>query len=227
MPLSGEPREPNQDAQHLPYLDRWRGVAILLVLAAHFNDWPVGGVGVTLFFALSGVLMTRILFVQRTPLKVFYLRRAARILPAFWLYVLVVFVTWKFVFDRFDGLELVTTLTFLRTYVPAASILHSAFPIGQIWSLNVEEHSYVLLSLLSIPAARRGNPFAAICLFVLAGLCVLCFLYYKVHPQHLQSLFHLRTEVAALPLLLSGAIYLLKRQRQTKKSQVGLCLVRE
>jgi peptidoglycan/LPS O-acetylase OafA/YrhL len=97
------------DTQHLLYFDGWRGIAILLVLVAHFNHAPVGGIGVTIFFALSGVLMTRILFIQGTPLNVFYRRRAARILPAFWLYVLLVFAAWKIFLDRFDWLELTSS----------------------------------------------------------------------------------------------------------------------
>ena len=70
--------------RHIPYLDGWRGLAVAFLLLGHF--FPVDGinfgtVGVHLFFVLSGLLMTRILFVQKVPLALFYQRRIARIFP--------------------------------------------------------------------------------------------------------------------------------------------------
>ena len=78
----------------IPTLDGWRAVAILAVLCCHIR-WPFpviarfsdyGGLGVQLFFALSGFLITtRILEeydrVGRVSWRDFYIRRAFRILP--------------------------------------------------------------------------------------------------------------------------------------------------
>ena len=71
-------------------LDVLRGVAILLVMLRH--AWPEvfggGGItGVTLFFALSGYLITGVLLrsrdeAGRMALRSFYLRRVARLYPA-------------------------------------------------------------------------------------------------------------------------------------------------
>jgi peptidoglycan/LPS O-acetylase OafA/YrhL len=90
------------------------------------------------------------------------------------------------------------------------------YPIGPIWSLNVEEHCYVLLSLLTVPALRYGEWFARWSLALLALLCVAVFVYYKYYPPQAKTLFFMRSEVAALPLLLSCSIYLFMRRNSWK-----------
>lgn len=86
-------------SNHIPYLDGWRGVAIVLVLIGHFNDiglvW-LGPFGVMLFFALSGRLMCELLFIKKVELVTFFFRRFSRILPTFWLFLLIVFLYWTF-----------------------------------------------------------------------------------------------------------------------------------
>src|ERR1035438_8239548 len=82
----------------LPHLDGLRALAILLVIAAHvlhFNfQLPgenLGGLGVLFFFILSGYLITGLLLAEPKPtLPTFYLRRALRLFPAFFLFLLAV-----------------------------------------------------------------------------------------------------------------------------------------
>jgi peptidoglycan/LPS O-acetylase OafA/YrhL len=96
---------------HIPTLDGWRAVAIILVLAHHFLTSfcaPEGpqpnpslyafgdtlAIGVDIFFVLSGYLIcTRLLEERarwgRISLKAFYVRRAFRILPPYLLYMIV------------------------------------------------------------------------------------------------------------------------------------------
>jgi len=71
-------------------LDGLRAVAVLLVIASHvFQGWYInaGPVGVMLFFALSGFLITAMLVEQHgehgaIDLRAFFIRRARRLLPA-------------------------------------------------------------------------------------------------------------------------------------------------
>lgn len=194
---------------HVPYLDGWRGMAIICVLIAHFATLgQLGGFGVSIFFVLSGVLMSRILFIEKMPLGTFYRRRAARILPVFFLYVLVVFGGGWFFLNTFNLVEMVSTLVFLRTYFPDPPIFQSAIPIAHIWSLNVEEHCYVLLSVVSLLAIRYGAVAIRIVLATGAVLCLFFFFFYKYHPPASHALFTLRSEVAAFPLLLSCALFM-------------------
>lgn len=205
--------EKQHGLSYLPYLDGWRGIAIIGVLIEHFNSYEaihgLGGFGVNVFFVLSGFLMSRILFIKKVPLNIFYRRRVARILPVFLLYISVVFIGWWLLFNEFHPKEFLSTAFFLRTYFPEApAILRAYVPIGHIWSLNVEEHCYILLSLISLLATRFNEFFARIALTFCSVLCVVFFIFYKNHPPASQSLFFSRSEVAAFALLLSCTIYL-------------------
>lgn len=195
----------------IDYLDGWRGLAISLVLAAHFagvNSVDAGRFGVDVFFVLSGLLMSRILFVERTPLSLFYKRRISRILPVFLLFAAVVYVGGYLRDRHFTGEEVLSTVAFLRTYLPVApSIWDADVPVGHLWSLNVEEHCYVVLSLLAacIVSVRRN----ALALFTVAFVTLVAWLCY-VRMADAPKNFELRTECAATCLMLSAGYYLVR-----------------
>lgn len=198
----------------IDYLDGWRGMAIALVLMEHF--FPLAGFesgyfGVDIFFCLSGMLMSRILFVQRVPLATFYKRRISRILPVFLFFVLLVYGVAILAGQPSSWLEFIATITFLRTYVPAhPDIWHTGLPIGHLWSLNVEEHCYVLLSGFTIfTAVRTRSSWLLVLLGIVAvGIHVV---YYK-HASWAPSDYEIRTETAAAFLLISAG-YTLMRER--------------
>lgn len=91
---------------YVPALDGIRGVAVLLVMFAHAN-WivPAGGtVGVTVFFVLSGFLITSLLMREmdetgRLDLRRFYGRRVLRLYPAL-LTLVAATVGWLVVTDQ-------------------------------------------------------------------------------------------------------------------------------
>jgi peptidoglycan/LPS O-acetylase OafA/YrhL len=204
-------------ADHLPELDGWRGLAILLVLLAHFGGLgPFGLLGVQLFFVLSGLLMARILFEQRMPLASFYRRRIARIAPALALYLgtLAVLTTLWPVAATPSG-SLAWSALFLRTYLPGSDIWADPL-VGHLWSLNVEEHGYLLMSLIALGLA--GRPHApALALAMAAAACVLAFALYRAHPSWVapgSSEPVLRTEVAAFAILAAAAMRVGTRGRR-------------
>lgn len=218
MPIPTHNSQQREQSQYLPYLDGWRGIAIILVLFGHFSAYHgLGEIGVTVFFVLSGTLMSRILFVDKTPLSVFYRRRIARIVPVLWLYLAVVFASGWAALHWFSGDELISASLFLRTYWPDDSIFRAQLPIHHLWSLNVEEHCYIFLSIISLFAVTFGNRSITLALIFSSALCLLFFVFYKYFPPRSQSPFYLRTEVAAFPLLLSCALFVLLR---TVKLQV-------
>ena len=199
------------ELHHIDYLDGWRGVAILLVLQAHFFVIPgikSGRLGVDVFFVLSGFLMSRILFVKRVPLNVFYKRRISRILPAFLLYITVVYGAAYFL-GRTERYNIVWSLTFLRTYIPTGYDFSNAdIPISQLWSLNVEEHCYVFLSLLTLilPLKGREGPF-----LILAGvLSIAIHFSYCAFPDLAPASCEARTEAAAAHLLVAAGYFLVR-----------------
>ena len=190
---------------HQPHLDGWRGVAIALVLLCHFGRLESMGVGVTVFFVLSGLLMARILFIQRTSLKKFYWRRASRILPGLWVYLAVAYGAGYLLNGQIDLQDAGLTLTFLRTYFTDIP-LRSAVANAHMWSLAVEEHAYLLLSLLAaaIPATHPAR--LRRWLTVTLAIPALAVVLYKVVLEQTVTQFHVRTEVAIFPLLLSASL---------------------
>lgn len=131
----------------------------MLVLVGHFTALPVGNwgtLGVGFFFALSGRLMGEILFEQRFPAGSFLLRRFSRVWP-----VLLVFVMLTMLLSRatsFWGAPLtpaaaLSALTFSYGYARLWEI--GGEQIKHIWSLCIEEHSYLVLLLVAGLTARN------------------------------------------------------------------------
>lgn len=148
---------------HRPELDGLRGLAIVLVMLMHTGILANGFVGVDLFFALSGFLITTLLCEEwqhrgAIDLRRFYERRARRLLPALTLVVLFSALTNLFVY-RLTGwpfqTKTLTTLLFLNNWVAASG--HSA-PLGGLnptWSLAQEEQFYLVWPLLLVWMVRH------------------------------------------------------------------------
>jgi peptidoglycan/LPS O-acetylase OafA/YrhL len=145
-----------------PWLDGVRGVAVLLVAFQHtMGQMPVdtGSLGVGLFFALSGYLITSLLLEERerngsVSLRRFYLRRAARLIPALVVVVVVCDVLFLLAGDRVPLKGSLPALTYVANYV---EILKPDFihGYGPTWSLAVEEHFYILWPLALLWVTRR------------------------------------------------------------------------
>ena len=210
--------------ERIDYLDGWRGLSIFFVLQGHFLSIPwidLGGFGVVMFFCLSGRLMAHLLFERRQPLGQFYRRRISRVFPAFAVFVVAMFLLAAFRGRSFSGMEFASTILFLRTYFPAPGIWGTGMPIGHLWSLNVEEHAYLLMSLLVLLRVFREG-------WVMLGAAALCvvigFAYIKFGGPFWGQL---GTEVAASFIFASAGYRLVcSRVRRLLPSWVPVaCLV--
>lgn len=194
--------------------DGWRGMAISMLLIGHFaniRNTSFDRMGVDLFFVLSGMLMSRILFEQRMALKNFYVRRFSRIYPALFVYVVFWYSVATMTGWEFQFREVAANLTFIRTYYPAdPHIWNIHVPMGHLWSLNVEEHAYVLMSLATLVMSRKIH--IALLLAALGCLSIGITFYYYLDPEHSQTWFRIRTETAISFIFLSAAYNLLKTQ---------------
>lgn len=210
-------------SKNIPYLDGWRGLAIVFVLFSHFGDpdnqWE-GKMGVLLFFVLSGFLMTQLLFIKKVALKDFFVRRLSRIVPTFWLYTLSMVVyaaTFQPSVYHVQFPEVASTLTFLRTYLPYdKSIWLEQWPIGHLWSLNVEEHFYLFLAVGAL-LCRQVRKESSVVLFLLASTATALALnlYYATNPPGGASPWQLRSECAALGLIAASALTITREQSST------------
>jgi peptidoglycan/LPS O-acetylase OafA/YrhL len=131
----------------IPQLDLLRVTAVVLVMWNHFPFLQLVGVGswigVDLFFVLSGFLISGLLFEDiktsgNIRLGRFYLRRAFKIYPAFYFFLLCGFL----IDPAIRTLPYWSELLFVQNYFPHAW--------GHTWSLAVEEHFYLALPLLLI-----------------------------------------------------------------------------
>jgi len=143
-------------------LDGLRGLAILLVVASH-SRIPVvkfgGTTGVTLFFVLSGYLITTLLLTEREragtiSLRRFYQRRALRLLPA-----LLVALTGGTILAIAFGAPVIKTLIAAGTCLFYLGNLWPLFhidiyPFNVLWSLALEEQYYLLWPVLLVTTRR-------------------------------------------------------------------------
>jgi peptidoglycan/LPS O-acetylase OafA/YrhL len=160
---------------YLPTLDGWRAVAIVAVLCCHAG-WPnaslapYGAMGVSVFFALSGFLITRRLMEERRiDLAAFYRRRAFRILPPIVVYLaLMALLGLGLRLIPMDPGQLWASLFFYRNYLTAP--VSQGWYTGHFWSLAVEEHFYLmwpaLLLLVGLRRARWVAPALALAVAV-------------------------------------------------------------
>lgn len=144
---------------HRPGLDGLRGIAILFVIAAHTCKdlgYRSGGVaGVTVFFVLSGFLITSLLLEEHdrtgtVSLTGFYERRARRLLPA--LGVLLVFVATVYVASGASLNRLAWVVLYVGNWPRAAG--HELGLVNHTWSLAIEEQFYIVWPLLLIVGLR-------------------------------------------------------------------------
>jgi peptidoglycan/LPS O-acetylase OafA/YrhL len=135
-------------------LDGLRAISILWVIVAHFNLYknnPTiksifwgGGLGVHIFFVLSGFLITALLLKEKMTngyisLRAFYIRRFFRILPVAFLFLLIIFVLNFFWPLNVSGKDFFHVITFTENFNP-----HGNWYTHHFWSLSVEEQFYLI-----------------------------------------------------------------------------------
>ncbi len=142
-----------QDVKYIPGLDGFRAIAVLLVLVAHFGyDHIVpGGLGVTIFFFISGFLITSLLLAERNrfgqiSIRNFYIRRFLRLLPELAGLVIVSGFYRALLGHPLGVGEIVAAFTYTTNYFVFWLENHGgSFSLAwpQLWSLSVEEHYYI------------------------------------------------------------------------------------
>ncbi len=190
--------------KHIPELDGVRGVAILLVTIYRFAVelphstslgllfQPVlkfGERGVDLFFVLSGFLITGILSDTRSSshyFSNFYIRRALRILPLYYLaLILFLFILPRLVTDATAFEPAIRNQFFLWTYLNNVHMaITNSWGFGRMnhfWSLAVEEHFYLVWPFVIYCCTTKTAFRTCLCLAVASGLSrILVRQYYDV-----------------------------------------------
>jgi peptidoglycan/LPS O-acetylase OafA/YrhL len=182
-------------ATYIPGLDGIRAIALSLVYVGHagLGNLIPGGFGVTIFFFLSGYLITTLLRIEmaqsgRISIAQFYLRRTLRIFPPMYVTLIVwiglaglgVFVgpvRWQ---------SIVLASLYLANYVRVLTSHPIGFSLSPLWSLSVEEHFYLLFPWLLVLFLRRRRFFETIAP-VLVVLCTLALIWRLIMVLHFHT----------------------------------------
>ncbi|MEF0941968.1 acyltransferase family protein [Rhizobium sp. BR 362] len=172
--------------------------------------------GVDLFFVLSGRLMADILFVKQMPLPTFCARRFARVYPTLFIFILVIGLAFHGRVGEFGLNVAAFALTFTLNYATVYGLPVSL--LDHIWSLCVEEHSYILLALIAFATRSRSKhvPSGTI---LAVGLMALINGVVRLHTAEGDpGLVLWRTDVAMAGIFISAAFYVVLRPRLHRDS---------
>ncbi len=144
-----------------PSLDGLRALAIILVVFSHanFKFFQNGGIGVSIFFTLSGFLITTLLldefdFKEKISLKSFYIRRSFRLFPALYVMLLVVGIYAIFYWTGQDQKNIFNDLLSSALYLYNISWSWGwgakNYLVYHTWSLGVEEQFYLIWPFILI-----------------------------------------------------------------------------
>jgi len=181
--------------KYVPELDGIRAIAVCLVVLAHYGLGFIvpGAFGVTLFFFLSGYLITTLLYAEfqstsNISIPRFYLRRWLRLTPP-----LLVNITLAVMFCRFSrnavggntvpSGTILAALFYYTNYYDLAWGLNPSvvIPFELFWSLAVEEHFYLIWPLLLARNIRHPRRL----LLMLSTLCLVILLWRLIAHNHL------------------------------------------
>jgi peptidoglycan/LPS O-acetylase OafA/YrhL len=154
-------------AGHLPGLDGLRAVAVGVVVAFHSGVLRGGWIGVDVFFALSGFLITGLLVAEAgttgsIAVREFWLRRFRRLLPGLAALLVLVVVLVPFgLAVRSGGVIGAVTYTTNWIHIVGGTSYWDGFagadPLEHLWSLAIEEQFYVVWPLVVFAVAALAN----------------------------------------------------------------------
>ncbi len=225
------------ERRYLPSVDGLRALAVLAVLAYHLNlPWAPGGlVGVTVFFVISGFLITGILCVElaetgRINLKRFWIRRVRRLFPAIALVVVVTAITawfanqtllYKLKTDLLPALFWFTNWWYIFRQQSYFEAIAQPSPVLHFWSLSIEEQFYLIWPLIMLGLARVGVNHRGIRRFCLVLACASALgMIVMYNPDGDPSRVYYGTDTRAFSLLI-GAWLALIWPVYTKHSKIN------
>ena len=169
-------------------LDGLRGLALVAILAFHANPrWlPGAALSVTVFFTLSGFLITSLLVREiegtgRIDLRRFWVRRARRLVPGSIAAVVLIAVLLEaglrgggsVIGDAVGAMTWTANWRFVANGSTYASLFRDPSPFQHFWSLAVEEQVYLLLPVTALLLLGRGHRNRArFAVVVAAGIAV-------------------------------------------------------
>ncbi|GGI17619.1 acyltransferase family protein [Gottfriedia solisilvae] len=217
--------------RYMPGLDGLRALAVLSVIAYHLNLPGTSGgfLGVTVFFVLSGYLITDLLIAEwsitkKIDLKNFWIRRAKRLLPGMFTLILVVIATVSIfqpslisslkqdsiaaVFYYSNWWYIFHDLSYFESFGPPSLLNH-------FWSLAVEEQFYILWPIIILIGLRFMKRKSLLFLVTITGAIISALLMALLFvPGSDPSRVYYGTDTRAFSLLIGAALAMMWPSRK-------------
>ena len=225
-----------------PALDGLRGVALIVVFLSHFAFFFVSGrvwhvfilhahISIDLWFVLSGFLITGILYDTRADTQFFrrfYLRRAIRIFPIFYLVAAILLLLTPVLLLRWRPQQMYY-LVYLGNYFtnshPNLTIVGSArsrtfyIQLVHLWSLCIEEQFYLIWPLIVWKITNRVRLLQVSAALCIADLILRTFLVVRYVGTTEEQLPFMTLHMRLDNLLLGAVLALLLRGSETDRWQ--------
>ncbi len=212
-------------ARSIPSLDGLRALAVTSVVLFHcetpilssahwLQPFRNGALGVTCFFVLSGFLITKLLLNEldrfgKVDLWRFYFRRACRIFPPYYAYLLVVGLLCLLHLTQIDLSSFLYAVFYARNYAPHPTVEL----LGHVWSLCLEEQFYLVWpACLVLFRPRICLRIAALAILLSPVLRVLTYILVPSMRDHINLMLHTR-----LDSIMAGAFISLAQHQGTYK----------
>jgi len=213
---------------HLQGLNGLRAIAAIAVVISHTalslkefgliatifgsdkNGNPKGlllaSYGVSIFFALSGFLITYLLLKEKEKtkninIKKFYIRRILRIWPLYYLYIILIFIIYNIFHISYDS-SIIPFYLFLTANIPI--IINNMLPFaGHLWSIGVEEQFYLFWPWI---AKTNNKKLFKYSIFLVIGLFTLKVAFWFINFKYHISLPLISLSVTRIHIMIIGAI---------------------
>lgn len=215
----------------IPALNGIRALAVLMVLVSHsgFGDIIPGGFGVTVFFFLSGYLITTLLLVEfgakdTIEVKKFYIRRFLRLTPPLMVTLVVTYLA--VLFGVSDGgitlFGLLSQIFYFANYFSIFFEQTDSLPAGTgvLWSLAVEEHFYFLYPIILL--SFLGLSKRSVAAYAMTLLCLVVLMWrfgIALEPGFSETRIYYATDTRIDSILFGCILALTRNPMQSSDSQ--------
>ncbi len=203
--------------KQIPGLDGVRMIAVFLVMLYHFGiPYVPGGHGVTMFFVLSGFLITWLLLKEQAAtggisVRDFYWRRALRIFPAFYAFWLLIAAEGLLRDGNAPEAHAWSAFFYVSNYYSALND-HPVNGFSHTWSLGVEEQFYLLWPAFFIYLSRDLRRMTTVLMGVIGAVAIyrVVLAYgFDVNQSYIYSAFDTRVDHLLVGCL--GAVVVQRR----------------
>ncbi len=223
--------------KYRPDIDGLRAIAVLMVIVFHFRRpaLPAGFIGVDIFMVVSGYLITQFivheLAADRFSFKVFFFRRARRILPALFFVVASTLLAGGFFFLPKDleslsssSISAVLCSSNIYFYLKHGGYFGqkgSEIPLLHTWSLGLEEQFYLVWPVLVVIILRFFRPRNALLIIAALSACSFIIAEQALRLNHSMFAFYLLPPRAG-EFLMGGYLALAEQNGKLKGASVRL-----